>query len=144
MTSRPPPASLDLNAAFGKGRKVMLSWTATSDNIVVTGYRLFRDGIEVGVTQGTTYTDALAGKITTHAYYLVAYDGAGNVSGPFQPGLLHAVTDALPAQVSTGVDKAHFRAKAVAPTRRLNPRCPSPPVNEALRAKPDQSCAVRA
>jgi len=32
-----------------------LSWTASSDNVAVTGYRLYRDGTQVGAAAATNF-----------------------------------------------------------------------------------------
>lgn len=77
----PTPPGL-LKAALGKGRKVTLSWAASSDNVGVAGYRIFRDGAQLTSTLGTSYVDGRWGKGTTHTYYVVAYDNAGNLSPP--------------------------------------------------------------
>jgi chitinase len=61
---------------------VALSWTASSDNVAVAGYRVFRDGVEVASTSGTSLIDTAPGKSATHTYYVVAFDGAGNLSPP--------------------------------------------------------------
>jgi hypothetical protein len=75
-----PTAPTELVATLGKGRKVALSWTASSDNVGVVGYRVFRDGVQVASTAGTTLVDALIGKSKINTYYVVAFDGAGNTS----------------------------------------------------------------
>jgi chitodextrinase len=88
-TPAPPPAASDttaptapgnLTASAAKGKKVALSWAASTDNIGVSGYSVYRDGSLVGTTTGTGYTDALGGKASSATYYVVAYDAAGNVS----------------------------------------------------------------
>ena len=37
--------------------KINLSWNASTDNAGVTGYRIYRDGIQVADVSGTTYQD---------------------------------------------------------------------------------------
>jgi hypothetical protein len=74
-----------LTAAVGKGKKVSLTWFASSDNVAVAGYRVFRDGVGIGSTSGTGYTDAVPGKSTAHTYYVMAFDTAGNLSAPSEP-----------------------------------------------------------
>ena len=69
-----------LRATVGRGKRVALSWNASSDNLAVAGYRLFRDGVQVASTSSTTFTDAAPGKSTTRTYYVVAFDSAGNSS----------------------------------------------------------------
>ena len=57
-----------------------LSWTASSDNVAVTGYRVFRAGTQVGTTSSTTFTVTGLTCATTYTLGVAALDAAGNVS----------------------------------------------------------------
>ncbi|EAU63390.1 carbohydrate binding domain-containing protein, partial [Stigmatella aurantiaca] len=59
---------------------VTLSWTASTDNVGVTGYTLHRNGTQVGTSAGTTYTDTGLTAGTSYSYTVKALDAAGNVS----------------------------------------------------------------
>jgi hypothetical protein len=59
---------------------VALSWTASTDNVGVTGYQIFRNGTQVGTSTGTTFTDSGLAASTTYTYTVKATDAAGNVS----------------------------------------------------------------
>ena len=62
---------------------VDLSWTASSDDIGVAGYNVYRDGATtplVTVTSGTTYTDTGLTASTAYTYTVSAFDAAGNES----------------------------------------------------------------
>jgi hypothetical protein len=54
-------------------------WAASSDNVGVAGYNIFRNGIKIGTTSATSYQDVLfpGGNV---AYNISAYDTAGNTS----------------------------------------------------------------
>ncbi|MFD9738096.1 PQQ-dependent sugar dehydrogenase [Umezawaea sp. NPDC059074] len=59
---------------------VDLAWTASTDNVAVVGYDIFRDGVQTGTSDGPSST--VAG-LTTGRQYLFrvrARDAAGNVS----------------------------------------------------------------
>ncbi|HEX6044158.1 MAG TPA: hypothetical protein VFZ22_06685 [Pyrinomonadaceae bacterium] len=78
----PPAAPTGLTATFNAGANAIdLSWTAATDNVAVTGYRIYRDGGSVPLTtvNGTTFSDA--GVAGTHSYGVTAIDAAGNESG---------------------------------------------------------------
>jgi Concanavalin A-like lectin/glucanases superfamily/Domain of unknown function (DUF1929)/Bacterial Ig domain/Purple acid Phosphatase, N-terminal domain len=86
-----PTAPASLTAAGGTGAAALV-WTAATDNLSVTGYRVYRSATagftpaaanQVGTATGTTYTDTgvTAG---TWYYRVAAVDGAGNV-GPASP-----------------------------------------------------------
>lgn len=59
---------------------VHFSWGASSDNVGVTGYTVWRDGMPLGDVTGTSYTDTAVHANTSYAYQVVAYDAAGNRS----------------------------------------------------------------
>jgi glucose/arabinose dehydrogenase len=79
------PANL---AGSAVGTTVTLKWTASTDNVGVTAYDIYRNGAVAGTVLGqgsppaTTFVDAgLAGN-TTYQYSVVARDAAGNTSLP--------------------------------------------------------------
>ncbi len=77
----PPTAPTSLTATFNTATNAIdLSWTASTDNVAVTGYRIFRDGgpVSIGTVNGTTFSDA--GQSGTHSYGVTAIDAAGNES----------------------------------------------------------------
>lgn len=77
----PPTAPTDLTATFNAATNAIgLSWTAATDNVAVTGYRIFRDGgpLPINTVNGTTFSDA--GQSGTHSYAVTAIDAAGNES----------------------------------------------------------------
>jgi chitodextrinase len=60
--------------------QIDISWTASDDNVGVAGYRVYRDGQEVGTTPTTTFSDGGLGSETEYCYSVSAYDDAGNQS----------------------------------------------------------------
>jgi uncharacterized delta-60 repeat protein len=76
----PPAAPTGLTATFNTTTNAIdLSWTAATDNVAVTGYRIFRDGGLINTVNGTTFSDAAPSG--THSYGVRAIDAAGNESG---------------------------------------------------------------
>lgn len=73
---------------------VPLSWTASTDAVGVTGYRVRRGGAVVGSPTATSYTDTGLTASTSYSYTVSAVDGAGNES---------AQTSAVPATTSADV-----------------------------------------
>jgi hypothetical protein len=63
-------------------RSVALKWTASSDNVGVVGYYVYRDGAPVGYVAGqtTTYVDQALKSDTSYSYAVAAVDAAGNQS----------------------------------------------------------------
>src|SRR6185369_15322188 len=77
----PPTAPTGLTATFNTITSAIdLSWTAATDNVAVTGYRIYRDGgpVPINTVNGTTFSDA--GQSGTHSYGVTAIDAAGNES----------------------------------------------------------------
>lgn len=78
----PPSAPTGLTATFNSTTNAIdLSWTAATDNVAVTGYRIYRDGgtVAISTVNGTTFSDV--GLSGTHSYQVTAIDAAGNESG---------------------------------------------------------------
>lgn len=79
----PPTAPTGLTASFNSTTNAIdLSWTAATDNVAVTGYRIYRDGgpVPVATVNGITFSDVAAAG--THTYAVTAIDAAGNESAP--------------------------------------------------------------
>jgi hypothetical protein len=76
-----PSVPVGLSAVAGDGR-VALSWGASSDNVGVAGYRVYRNGSQVSSTASLSYTDSGLSNGTSYSYTVAAYDAAGNVSAP--------------------------------------------------------------
>jgi chitodextrinase len=80
--STPPSTPTNVAGTATSSSQVSLSWTASTDNIGVTGYRVFRNGNQVGTTAATSYADSGLAASTTYSYAIVAADAAGNTSAP--------------------------------------------------------------
>jgi len=75
-----PTVPTGLVATATSSTQVALTWTASTDNVGVTGYRIYRDGSLIGTAPSATYTDSGLSASTTYVYAVAAYDAAGNVS----------------------------------------------------------------
>ncbi len=75
-----PSTPVGLKATAVSANQVNLSWTASSDNIGVAGYRIIRNGILIGSVYGTTYSDTGLAANTTYSYHVLAYDASRNSS----------------------------------------------------------------
>ncbi|MGW0938398.1 glycoside hydrolase family 6 protein [Streptomyces sp. NPDC002666] len=88
-----PTAPTGVTVTAKTSGSVSLSWTASTDNTGVTGYDVFRDGVKVGSSTTTSYTDSGLSASTAYNYTVKAKDAAGNVS---------AASSALSATTSAG------------------------------------------
>ena len=92
-----PSDPTNLGASAVSSGRIDLSWTASTDNVGVTGYEIFRNGTllpPVGAV--TTFADTTVAPSTSYAYQVRAFDAAGNRSG-----LSASATATTPAAPST-------------------------------------------
>lgn len=66
-------------------RSVALAWPASTDNVAVTGYRVYRNGVLAGSSAGNAYTDSALAPSTAYSYTVQAFDAAGNQSAMSAP-----------------------------------------------------------
>ncbi|NLN75592.1 MAG: hypothetical protein GX139_04735 [Armatimonadetes bacterium] len=76
----PPTAPTNLRVTGTTSSSISLAWNASTDNIGVAGYRIFRNGTQIGTATGTTYNDTGLANNTTYTYQVDAYDGKPNYS----------------------------------------------------------------
>ncbi len=77
----PPTPPTNLTGTATSATSVSLSWTGSTDNIAVAGYRVFRSGSQIGTTTtSTSFTDTLATPATTATYSVAAFDAVDNQS----------------------------------------------------------------
>ena len=77
-----PTAPTNLQETGKTDTTASLGWTASTDNVGVTEYAVYRDTVEIGTTAGTSYNDTGLNPNTSYGYYVTARDAAGNESGP--------------------------------------------------------------
>lgn len=75
-----PTVPTGLSASAPNSSTVNLSWTASTDNIGVSGYRIYRGGTQIGTSGTTSYTDSTVSGSTSYSYTVSAYDAVGNAS----------------------------------------------------------------
>jgi len=76
----PPTAPANLTATAVSSGQVNLAWTASTDNVGVTGYNVYRNGAFLASATATSYSDTTTQASTTYSYTVYAVDAAGNVS----------------------------------------------------------------
>jgi chitodextrinase len=60
---------------------ITVGWAASTDNVGVTGYRVFQNGSEVGTSFSTSYVFGGLACGASYTLGVAAVDGAGNISG---------------------------------------------------------------
>ena len=77
----PPTTPTNLVADVINPNQVDLSWTASTDNVAVTGYEVFRDNsLLEAIGNATLYSDITAQPDTSHDYKIRARDSSDNLS----------------------------------------------------------------
>ena len=104
----PPTAPTSLTATASSGSEIDLSWTASTDNIGVTGYQVQRcqgasctTFAQIGTSTVTTYSDTGLATSAAYSYRVLATDAAGNVSG--YSNIASATTSASGPTVPAGL-----------------------------------------
>ncbi|MBX4197952.1 peptidoglycan-binding protein [Candidatus Parcubacteria bacterium] len=75
-----PTVPANVSASAVSSSQITISWTASTDAVGVTGYRVFRNSSQVGTPSGTSYSDTGLSASTQYSYTVAAVDAAGNVS----------------------------------------------------------------
>jgi chitodextrinase len=78
--TQPPTVPEGLAAIVISSTRIDLSWAASTDNVGVTEYKVYRNGTYIGNTAGTTYQSAGLKPLTSYTYRVAAFDEAGNKS----------------------------------------------------------------
>ena len=94
-----PSAPGGLSASNTTQTSTDLSWTASTDNVGVTGYDVSVDGVFDGTTASTSYTVSGLTANTTYAISVVAKDAAGNNSSSSS---INVTTEAAPGSGCSG------------------------------------------
>ncbi len=116
VDSTPPSALASLSASASGSTAVNLSWTAATDNVGVTGYRVERcqgsgctSFVQIATPTGTTFGDSGLAASTTYQYRVRATDAAGNLGG-YSP--VAAATTAAPPDTTAPSAPASLSASA--------------------------------
>lgn len=79
----PPSVPTNVSAEAVSKTQVDLTWSASSDNVGVSGYDVYRNGNRVASgTVDTSFSDTGLELNTEYTYYVVAVDAADNTSDP--------------------------------------------------------------
>jgi hypothetical protein len=84
------PANVQANPS---GSSIQVTWSASSGSGTIT-YEVERNGVQVGATQGTSFTDSTALAGDTYTYSIVAVDSSFNASAPGTAASGASITDA--------------------------------------------------
>jgi hypothetical protein len=78
---RTPPTAPGRLTATSRGTTVAVSWQASTDDVGVAGYRVYRDGALYSRTTAPRFSDSNVAGGQMHLYAVRAFDAAGFLSG---------------------------------------------------------------
>ena len=88
VDTTPPTAPSNLTATAASASQINLAWTASTDNVGVTGYLVERcsgagctNFAQIGTPTSTSFSDTGLTANTSYSYRVRATDAAGNLSG---------------------------------------------------------------
>ena len=83
----PPSVPAGLNITNLGANSLTLNWSASTDNVAVTAYQVFRDGVQIATTNAATlsFDDSGLITVTLYVYAVKACDAAGNCSAQSAP-----------------------------------------------------------
>ncbi len=96
-----PTTATNVTTSALTSSSLNLSWSAATDNMAVTGYDVYRNGVKIGSTPGLTFSDASLAASTNYTYTIKAFDAAGNYS--VDSSLLNITTLAAPITISNKI-----------------------------------------
>ena len=81
VDTQAPSVPAGLGAQAASSSQINLTWSASTDNVGVTGYKVYRGGALIGTSPSNSYSDSGLAVSTAYSYTVAAYDAAGNTSG---------------------------------------------------------------
>ncbi len=101
-SSLSPTVPTGLEISSFSQNQVNLSWDASTDNVGVTGYRIYRGGVFLGESTVTNYSDNLVSDGHTYSYNVSAFNAAGYESGHSSPVSV-TIEDVTPPSIPDGL-----------------------------------------
>jgi chitodextrinase len=108
----PPTSPSNLTAIAASSSQINLGWTASTDNVGVTGYRVERcqsagcsNFVQIATPATTTFNDTGLTASTSYSYRVRAADAAGNLSG-FSNTATATTSSSAPISVSISPKRA--------------------------------------
>jgi len=99
-----PSVPTNLTATAASSSQINLFWSSSTDDVGVSGYRIYRNGAQTATSTTNSFSDVGLLSSTTYIYTVAAYDAAGNVSGQSAAALVttQASGDTTPPSRSNG------------------------------------------
>jgi hypothetical protein len=96
-----PSTPTNLSATANSSTQVNLAWNASTDNVGVTGYKIYRNGTQIGTSTVASLIDAATTGGTTYSYTVTAFDAAGNPSALSNAATVTTPPAIVPVNISS-------------------------------------------
>jgi chitodextrinase len=94
----PPTAPTNLSAQVASSTQINLNWSASTDNVGVASYDVYRGSSKIANVSSTSFGDVGLSPGLSYTYYVVAIDPSNNRSANS-----NQVNATIPAEVTTGI-----------------------------------------
>ncbi len=109
-----PSVPAGLTAGTKTVNSIAFSWTASTDNVSVTGYKIYRSGVQIGTTASTNYNQTGLTPNTSYSYTVAAYDGVGNTSAQTSPLVTSTLADTSAPSAPQGLSSPSQATTSIA------------------------------
>ena len=100
------PSKPTLSSNAKTDTTIDLSWTAATDNIAVTGYKVYKGGVETSLGNVLNYQVTGLTASTAYSFTVTAVDAAGNES--IASNILNTTTDSTPVPATNLLDTSSW------------------------------------
>lgn len=91
-----PSIPTNVQGSGASTSQINLTWNASSDNVAVVGYDVYRNSLKVGTTATTSFGDVGLVPATFYSYTIAARDAAQNLSLESSPISVSTLGDTIP------------------------------------------------
>ena len=106
----PPTTPVLLSVDPITSSQIDVVWSASSDDVFLFGYRLFRDGTQIATTTQTSFSDTGLLSETLYEYTVDAYDSFDNISSSSLPLSTTTLAAYVPPATTTPTTTIEMRA----------------------------------
>ena len=105
----PPTVPTGLTATPVASSQIDLTWLSSADDILLTGYHVWRNNVQIATTTALVYSDIGLTASTTYTYYITAYDHFANESASSTLVSTTTLSIPVPPTPATPDNKYGFR-----------------------------------
>ncbi|MGE4283809.1 MAG: S-layer homology domain-containing protein [Clostridia bacterium] len=99
--TEPPTAPGKPEMSGRASKSIIVSWAASTDNVYVEGYDVYRDDVKIANVAATSFSDTGLIENQTYTYKVKAYDRAGNYSDYSESLTVNTVSPVFDSELTT-------------------------------------------